>query len=287
MEPNREALAEGHEVVLGTLSPFSLTRAIANESPVIVEVPHAGLHVPTGPLGAHVTSDAQERLRDADIFVDQLFQDAPAVGASLLVAHWSRHVIDLNRSLRDVDAATVETSKRPPHIKYGLIWQATGRGRQLLARPLSSEAVGDLVQAVHDPYHRAIAAEIERKRKLFGRAILLAAHSMPSIDARGNRRADIVPGTCGRTSASQDVVNAVDHMASTHGFVVRHDDPYRGGYTTQKYGNPDNHVDAIQVEINRSLYANEEEQRPHPNFERIRRFADALVSRLGALGTKP
>ncbi len=279
MESNRKALAGAR----AALTPFSLTRPLANESPVIVEVPHAGLYVPPGPLGAHVTSSEEERLRDADIFVDELFRDAPSIGASLLVAHWSRHVIDLNRSLTDVDAATVETSQRAPYLKYGLIWRTTGRGRSLLLRPLTAYELAAIVDEVHAPYHRALAAEIERKLRLFGRAILLAAHSMPSTDARGNRRADIVPGTCGRTTAAADVVNAVDHFASSLGFIVRHDEPYRGGYTTQTYGKPGLRVDAIQIEISRSLYVIEDDQRPHAQFERIRQFANGLMRQLGSL----
>jgi N-formylglutamate amidohydrolase len=231
-----------------------------------------------------VTSTEVERRRDADLLVDALFRDAPSLGASLLVANWSRHVIDLNRSALDIDSGTVAGSTKPAHLRHGLIWRATGKGRALLTSPLAMEALHALLEAVHAPYHDALAQEIGRKKRIFGCAILLAAHSMPGTDARGAPRADVVPGTCGRTTASAPVVETVERIARDHGFHVRHDDPYRGGYTTQTYGKPSLGVSAIQVEISRRLYASEEDAQPHEQFERVRELANALVNGLGAIG---
>jgi N-formylglutamate amidohydrolase len=192
-------------------------------------------------------------------------------------------VIDLNRSVLDVDSGTVANSVKPARLKHGLIWRATGRGRALLASPLAPSAFDELLEAAHSPYHDALAHEITRKKQIFGCAILLAAHSMPAADARGNLRADIVPGTCGRTSASAQVIATVERIAAERAFQLRHDDPYRGGYTTQTYGKPGLGVSAVQVEISRRLYACEDDPRPHAHFERVRTFARALIHGLGAI----
>ena len=66
------------------------------DSPLLISVPHSGLCVPDGI--AEILSAAATPLPDTDWFVDRLYGWAPSKGAGLLVAEFSRYVIDLNRS---------------------------------------------------------------------------------------------------------------------------------------------------------------------------------------------
>src|SRR5689334_35060 len=102
----------------------------AGESPLVVEVPHAGLWVDPESM-AFTIAPARCIGRDADLYVDELFQDAPAEGASLLVARASRYVIDLNRSEDDYDSEAVEGGGLRPSAR-GLIWRLTTEGNQIL-----------------------------------------------------------------------------------------------------------------------------------------------------------
>ena len=85
---------------------------------------------------------------------------------------------------------------------------------------------------------------------------------MPSVgrvrnSKRLQRRADVVPGTLGYTSASRDVIDFVDQHFRQAGLSIAHDDPYRGGWTTRHYGRPHEGVHAVQIELNRDLYVDE------------------------------
>jgi N-formylglutamate amidohydrolase len=112
---------------------------------------------------------------------------------------------------------------------------------------------------------------------------------MPSVGRSGHgdpgvRRADIVPGSRGRTSADSRVIDLVDAHFRAAGLSVRHDDPYRGGFSTGHYGRPSSGRHAIQVEVNRALYVDEETLRPRTgDFERMRTLLLELVERLGRL----
>ena len=59
-------------------------------------------------------------------------------------------------------------------------------------------------------------------------------------------------------------------------------DPYSGGYTTRRYGRPDKHRHALQVEINRALYMDEATLAPGPGFASLARDLTALFECLGA-----
>jgi N-formylglutamate amidohydrolase len=205
-----------------------------------------------------------------------------------LVSNTSRYVCDLNRAEGDVDSLAVEggTARSSPH---GLVWRTTTEGRPALTGPLPRAEYERRLEKYHRPYHRALAELIEERRKKHGFAILLCAHTMPSRgrdghDDAGTERADVVPGTRGRTSAGSPVIDLVDRLAREAGFRVVHDEPYRGGFSTGRYGRPNERFHAIQIELARRLYMNERTLETLPErFETLRKFCRTLVGALGRL----
>lgn len=257
-------------------------------TPVIVEVPHAGLLIPDA-LRHDILAGTEALARDADLHVDALYAHAPEVGAALITARVSRYVVDLNRAPDDVDIETVHDHPAPRAGQpRGVVWRVTTEGRPVLRRPLDSAALRDRLDFYHSPYHEALRAELTRTRERFGYAVLVAGHSMPSSVRKGarevERRADIVPGTLGGSSADRRVIDLVDEHFRSAGLTVRHDDPYRGGFTTAHYGRPSDGWHAIQIEINRALYMDEQTLATKPgDFERMKRLLRELVARLGTL----
>lgn len=273
-------------------APFEITLPEGAETPVLVEVPHAGVYVDPESL-AQTIAPARCIARDADLYVDHLFRDAPSAGATLLVARLSRYVIDLNRGPTDYDGEAVETGvgRGAPR---GLIWRVATDGSPVLARRLAQTDLDRRMAYAYRPYHAALTSLLEQKVARFGFAILLCAHSMPepprrALGMRSSLRpepaiADIVPGTRGRTSAAGTLIDLVDSHARTAGYSVRHDDPYKGGFSTAHYGVPSRGVHAIQIEIARRLYMDPDTLRTDPQrFESVRCFARTLVSRLAAV----
>jgi len=259
------------------------------QRPVLVEIPHAGLAIPED-LGQELRAPLDSVLRDADLFVDKLYADAPEHGASMLEAHISRYVVDLNRAPHDVDLQTVPDHPAPRGVQArGVVWRTTTGGQPLLRRPLTYRQLQDRLARYHRPYHDALRAELGRLRERFGFALCLAAHSMPSRGRtlgsdRITRRPDVVPGTRGGTSADRRLIELVDAHFTEAGLSVRHDDPYRGGYTTAHYGRPREGWHVVQIEINRALYVHEATSRPkQTEFEELQRVLEELVAKVAKL----
>lgn len=257
--------------------------------PLLVEVPHAGTFVPEALLDELVVP-TDSLLRDADIYVNELFANAPQYGAGLLCANISRYVVDLNRAQDDFDSATVSDHPTVPFAQpRGVVWRATTDGRPLLRRPLSFDALRKRLDTYYVPYHSALSETLEALRAQHGYAMLLAGHSMPSRGRSlhndvGVRRADVVPGTRGRTTADARMIDLVDAHFRQAGLSVRHDDPYKGGYSTTHYGRPDLRVHAVQVELNRALYVDETTfKRRAGDFEKLQGMLDGLVAKLAQL----
>ncbi len=268
---------------------FELRRAEGAGRPLLVEVPHAGLAIPEV-VAASVHAPADAVLRDADIYMDDLSAGAPSVGGTLLAAKVSRYVIDLNRAADDVDLATVPDHPRPRASQpRGVVWRIGTDGKSVLKRPLTYAQLRERLAMFHEPYHDALRAELARMREEFGYAILVAAHSMPSVGRAahgdpGAPRADVVPGTRGRTSADARVIDLVDAHFREAGLRVRHDDPYRGGFTTGHYGRPSERWHAVQIELNRALYVDERTGQPkQPDLDRVRDLMTGLFRALAGL----
>lgn len=261
---------------------FRVEKPRAAETPVVVEVPHAGITFDAESL-ALCAAPARSIGRDADLFVDELFADAPDVGATLLYGRASRYLVDLNRAADDLDSHTTPGGKSEgsPH---GVIWRRTTEGRPALAGPLPQTEIERRLDLVYHPYHRALTELLADKRERFGFVILLCGHSMPSFGRLGDRRADVVPGSRGRTTAAASVIDASDRVAHEFAFEVAHDTPYRGGFSTEHYGQPSEGQHALQIELARRLYMDETSLRRNTQaFARCQSFCRALVAELGTI----
>lgn len=266
-------------------APFQVLEPPTGDSPVVVEVPHAGLWLDAESANWTI-APVRSIARDADLYVDRLFERTPELGATLLSARVSRYVVDLNRSETDYDGAAViggPSSDRP----RGVIWRLSSDGLPVLRDAVPHAEYRRRIDRFFRPYHDALTEIIERKRERFGFAMVLCAHSMPSPRRRGRslarNLADIVPGTRGRTSAANVWIDTVEEVARSFSWDVQHDVPYRGGFTTGHYGRPGEGVHVVQLEIARRLYMDEQSLAPLEHaagFARVASFADALVSQL-------
>lgn len=251
--------------------------------PVVVEIPHAGIGLDPE-SAAWSIAPLRSVVRDADLYVDALYRDAPEFGATLVIAELSRYVCDLNRAETDIDrlSAVGAEGDGAPH---GFIWRRTSDGDAALASPLPVAEQVRRRDLCYRPYHDALNALLDELRQEFGFAILLCAHSMPSrgkpgTPDAGRARADVVPGTRGKTTCSELVTKVPERLASQFGWSLRHDHPYRGGYTTAHYGRPAQGWHAIQVEISRGLYMNEATLVRSEGAVHARSFCAELVSAL-------
>jgi N-formylglutamate amidohydrolase len=64
------------------------------------------------------------------------------------------------------------------------------------------------------------------------------------------------------------------------GWRVGLNQPYAGGYSTQLWGRPGEGFHAIQIEINRALYLNEQTLEPTPDFKRTRAALTRIITTL-------
>ena len=218
-------------------------------SPLLVSVPHDGIHVPDDvrdrmtPEGAAVP--------DTDWHVSELYAFARDLGASLLVANYSRYVVDLNRP--STDEALYDGQ-----IATGLCPRHTFAGESIYADDGDID-VADRVGAFWQPYHAKLASHLDVLREKFGYALLWDAHSIASVVPRlfDGELPALNVGTNGGRSCSDDIEVAIAKVAADSPYSQIVNGRFQGGFITRHYGDPAGNVHAVQLEIAQRVYMDE------------------------------
>lgn len=273
-------------------SPIMLARPAEQTLPIIFASPHSGRDYPAAFL-ALARLDARGLRRSEDSFVDELFAAAPGHGAPLLAATFPRAYCDANREPWELDPAMfldalppwVNTTSARVGAGLGTIARVVASGEAIYRTKLSFAEAEARVRRCWQPFHDALAELIAETRDRFGVCLLVDCHSMPSHGASGRqagRTTDFVLGDAHGTACASSVTRVVEALLAGLGYAVRRNDPYAGGYITRHYGRPRDGVHALQIEIGRDLYMDEQRFERLPDFPRIQANMSQLIAGLAA-----
>ncbi|MEG3087167.1 N-formylglutamate amidohydrolase [Sphingomonas sp. PB4P5] len=263
--------------------PFDLYGPDHPVSPVVLSVPHAGRDYPLA-LRAALRVPVQALVPLEDRHVDTLAIAARA-SETMLVQRIARAAIDLNRAENErdphIDSGADRRMLGLPSAKLrgglGLIPRRIASAGELWRRKLDGEEVMARIASAHRPYHAALQAALARAQAVFGVAVLLDLHSMPSLPGG----AQIVLGDrFGRSSAASFVAR-LEAAVCAAGLSCAVNTPYAGGHILDRHGAPARGVHAVQVEFDRALYLDATRDLPGPGLPAmarlLRRMIDALA----------
>lgn len=258
---------------------LQVTPAAGRRVPLVVASPHSGDHYEAAFL-ASVRLAPRLLRRSEDSFVHELFAAAPRLGAPLLRALFPRSFVDVNREPFELDPVMFDqplpsyVNSQSPRVAMGLgtLARVAGANQEIYQQPLPVAEAFRRLEACYFPYHRALADLVDETLARFGFCLLLDCHSMPSSSAgtaRDGAPSDIVLGDCHGASCGRDLVDLAASTLRRLGYRVTLNLPYAGGFVTRHYGRPERGCHALQVEINRRLYMDEETLDKGPGFDRL------------------
>ena len=275
------------------MSAYHLKMPDVRTTSVVFASPHSGQEYPRSFIRRSVLDE--RRLRSSeDAFVDQLFSAAPMEGAPLLTAVAPRAWIDVNRSLDELDPALIEGVRKVAHNPrvasgLGVVPRVVANGRAIYRGKLTRKEVEQRIETAWRPWHDAISTLMDDSLALFGEAILIDCHSMPheaieTISHPQGARPEIVLGDRFGAAAGSDIVDRIEAAFAGVGLRVARNAPFAGAYVTQHYGRPADNRHAVQIEIDRSLYMNEQAIRPNSNFLAFKSLIDRVVADVAGIG---
>lgn len=255
--------------------------------PVFITVPHSGRYYPMDLVRNTVLSLSDLR-QGEDAFVDILLEKLSSTTTSLLVATHARSYLDLNRKAEEIDPDMF--SPKPTHVTsisshrvragLGCIPRSLGPGKDIYDKPLPVSEIDERLSRAYFPFHHRIKQHLEARKAKFGYAVLIDCHSMPAPPVKRPRFKpwpEVVLGDCWGSSCNSSLTQNAESALLRQNISVRRNVPYAGGFICQHYGEPEKQVHTLQIEINRSLYMDEQTLEPVPHFSDIsRRLCDAL-----------
>lgn len=250
---------------------YSLT---PGTGPLLISVPHVGTRIPPDLSGNYLPRALQ--VEDTDWHLEQLYAFATRLGAGLIVPRHSRFVIDLNRSPDNAPMypGANNTELCPTRFFTGEPIYRDGQA------PDAAEIARR--RAVYwQPYHDALAAELDRIHARHGHAILFDGHSIKSelpwlFDGK---LSDLNLGTANGTSCAASLRSALSQVLQAQDrFTQVTDGRFKGGHITRHFGRPSEGRHAIQLEMCWSTY-----MRETPPFEVDPQRAAQLTPVLQAL----
>lgn len=284
---------------LQAAAPFRLIRPVGSAvGPLVFASPHSGRIYPETAGFAPDLSELSLRSAE-DALVDRLIEGAPERGIPVLLATHGRAWLDLNRAPTDLDPALIDDlapgTEGGPRAQagYGVVPRLTGDGLPLYGRRLSRAEAADRIVTAHGPYHAALDALMQEARAHHGVAVLIDWHSMPGPNPNPPARRplaswpQIVLGDRHGVACATALTRRVSALLDGEGLRVALNHPYAGGWTTERWGRPDEGFHALQIEISRALYLDEARMEPGPGWGRcqasLSRLIDALAREVTGL----
>lgn len=270
--------------------PITIVDAEADLVPLVISSPHSGEIYPPSLLSqARIERSYLRRLEDG--CVDRVFCHGPGLGAPLLHARFARAYVDPNRGAFEFDAELFE-GPLPGYVNLDSAKARAGlgsipsrvAGHAIYATRLSYEEAQRRLSSAYWPYHHALQGLLARAMTRFGVVLLLDCHSMPSLSPNGaiakGRGVDFALGDRYGRSCSAALVAAAEALLRSKGFTVARNRPYAGGHITASYGCPEADMHALQIEVRRGLYMDEQTLEPHAALVELQAVVRDLVALL-------
>jgi len=221
------------------------------EAPLLVSIPHTGTELLD--LEPRLVSPWLAR-KDADWWIEKLYDFAADLGATVVRTTISRTIIDVNR---DPSGASLY----PGQATTGLCPTTTFDGEPLYreGQAPQPDEIAKRRAAYFDPYDRALHDEVERLRAGHRTVVLYDCHSIRSRIPRlfESELPVFNLGTNCGASADPILVAACAGILRDSGQSYIVDGRFRGGWITRSFGDPARGVHALQMELACRAYMRE------------------------------
>jgi len=225
---------------------------------------------------------------NVSMYVDEIWQDAPKHGATMLQALFSNTYIDANRHELDIDPQLIE-GVWPEPLQFvsksglGLLKTVSRYGEPLQERKLTVAEVQHRLDRYYRPYHRELASAMDRMLTAHGFYYNLSCHCMSAVGApthadAGKERMDFCLGNLRGTSSTTDFIEFVAEVIRAQGFTCSVNTPYTGGELNRRYGDADGKRESIMVEINKRTFMDVKTFKKNEGFEAIQKVAGAVLA---------
>jgi len=243
----------------------------------IVSIPHSGENIPDEFL-PFLTNIEKDLLQDVDYRVHELvdIKELQENGIAVIKSNISRVAIDLNRSK---ELALLN-------------WKNNSKGKKIVISEPSEDKSFELLETYYSPYFDIINTLCKELLGKMSIASFIDLHSMPGVAEDYHMKINptqekIRPDFCisninmdKGSSCERDFINNICDELQRSYSKVNINNPYFGGHITRYINDSISSINNIQIEINRSLYMDEETKILKNNKELIKNLTHGIIQQM-------
>ena len=259
--------------------------------PIVLSSPHSGNVFPDEFL-ANTSLDVNELRSSEDCFVTDLIKKASDAGIPLLSMNIARTFVDVNRDKIEIDESMYFNAPENPNnsgsrrcrVGLGVIHRIVSQNKNIYDGKISYKEAMERIKNVYDPYHKRLKQLVDKCYRKFGFCLLLDCHSMPSVICKimnEEKPLDFCLCTLFDESCPTQMSEYLSDELKERGYRVEFNRPYAGAYITFNYCQPRKNIHTLQLEINRSLYMDENVYKKNDNFQSISTDISESIQGLG------
>jgi N-formylglutamate amidohydrolase len=261
-------------------------------SPLIIMSPHSGRNYESSFLN-QTKVFLKELRKSEDSYIDLIFKESH-LDFNFIKANFPRIFVDVNRSPLEIDALMWDSTynHRLPYnnsVKVlsgiGVFPKVSLDGIKIYEELLPFSEARNRLLKYYFPYHKKIKLLINEVKKIHKTVIALDCHSMASkiVDDETDI---ILSNNFGRTS-NMFILNKLKQSFLSFGYKVKINKPFKGGFITRYYGNPQNNIHFIQIEVNKNLYLFENNYRiKKKKFENLKNCFLEIINYINSVTIK-
>ena len=281
------------QVVPRLENTYHLVRPKATSaSNLVATSPHSGRQYPSYFIKQSALNlDALRQVEDAAM--DKLLTYEP-LPCPLLMAEFPRSFVDLNRNPHEIDSTMfdepfdapvppIQKPKTTPYLQWGLgmIPSKGAKQQNIYHGTIPASEVSFRRKNYYTPFHERLTELLSSAKKRGNSEVLLIdCHSMPSST---RARADVIVGDGDGLTSTAWLRDEAEAYFKDEGLKVALNSPFSGGYITRHYGKPASGISALQIEICRSLYLDEEQIALKPNWQETAMLLCGFITYMDSL----
>jgi N-formylglutamate deformylase len=221
---------------------------IKGSVPLLISMPHNGQAIPAD-IAATMQPFAVD-VADTDWYIDKLYDFAESLGAYIIKPNYNRYVIDLNRNKNNENLYPgANSTELCPSSSFNL------NALYLDGKAPDNAEIERRIALFWQPYHHALADTLDEIKQQFGKAVLLEAHSILSHVPRffAGQLPDFNFGTADGASCDNQLLEQVKQLDFSPYSMISNG-RFKGGFITREYGQPQQNIHALQLELSQRTY---------------------------------
>ncbi|NJB71070.1 N-formylglutamate deformylase [Saonia flava] len=225
--------------------------------PIVISIPHSGTTIPKD-IKINLKKRMRRYMDDTDWYVHNLYEFASSLGITVIRTKINRWVIDLNRdpeSLLLYNDKRLITTIAPTTDFFGKkIYKSSN------LEPDQTE-INRRLANYYWPYYKELETLLQSRKREFGKVLLWDAHSIRHKVSTIQEEIfpDMILGNNDGATAHPKLINTALNVLKSGEFKINHNLPFKGGHITRYFGKPENDIHALQLEMNKILYMDDNE----------------------------